>query len=384
MFIVIGNSEDIDGHSVADEILEICQDKLSGRNPKAGILFASIDTEAEILLDRIFEVWPDIELVGTSTDGELSPDGFAEDSVTLMLLGGDGVEFTAGLGRNLSQDVEAACAAAVNEAMGKTNKPPCLCIATPESLTANARQVVDILNENLGPDIPLFGATSGDQWRFEGTRQFYGKEILSDSVPVLLFSGDISYGFGMGTGFTVVGEPGIVTRSEGAVCHEIDGQPTLEFYRKYLGPGSMPTGERPLAVLNDAGEMEYLRASQEGFVDQETGVVTFFADVPQGSKVQIAVADRDAIVNGCAIALDAALGQYPEGKTPDAAMIFSCSARRLLLGTRVGDEYQHLRSKLGEDVEIGGFYGYGEICPNTGHTNARFHNETFITLLIGT
>ena len=74
LYAVSGHSEDIDTASALNEIIEKCQKKMSGQAPKAGLLFAGIDAEHEALLDGINKTWPGIQLIGCTTDGELSSD----------------------------------------------------------------------------------------------------------------------------------------------------------------------------------------------------------------------------------------------------------------------------------------------------------------------
>ncbi|RPH56211.1 MAG: hypothetical protein EHM89_15850, partial [Acidobacteria bacterium] len=68
---------------------------------------------------------------------------------------------------------------------------------------------------------------------------------------------------------------------------------------------------------------------------------------------------------------------------PAAALFFSCAARKILLGTRTGEELTLIRDKLGDTVPVCGFYGYGEISPNMGDpTGTKYHNESFVSLLL--
>ncbi len=385
LYAVTGHSEDIDTESVLGEIIEQCEGELGGKIPKAGLLFASIDSEHQELLNGINKAWPGIQLIGCTTDGEISSElGFQEDSVTLMLLGSDSIDITAGIGRGISQNISAACLQAVEDARSRTQLKSSICITTPESLTSSGQQIIMSLNEKLGNDVHVFGAIAGDQLRFKGTYQFYGDEVLSDSIPILLFSGPLEYSFGVASGWKPVGEPGKVTRAEAATVYEIDDAPTIEFYRRFLGQDAKPSGECPLAILNDKNEIQYLRAVA-GVSVEAMSEVSYFGDVPEGAKVQITVADRDAILNGCHESLEAALLGYPEGKKPDAAIFFTCAARKIMLGTRTGEEYQIIKEDIGEQVPICGFYGYGEIGPTkSGSADSKFHNETFITLLLGT
>jgi hypothetical protein len=380
---VVGHSEEADADAAVAEILQQCKSRLDGTVPKAGLLFAAIDFDHQTLLCEIARTFPGMELIGCTTDGEISSElGFREDSATLILFASDTVDITAGVGRGLSGDVAGACRSAVEAAKAKTNKPPRLCIATPEGMTAEGHSVTATLQHAVGHDIPLFGALAGDQWRLKSTSQFYGTEVLSDSIPVLLLCGELHFSYGVATGWRQVGEVGRVTRATGAVVHEIDGKPAIDFYRKYLGPGTKPTAEVPLAILNTGDASEYLRASW-GVVEETTGAVTFLATVPEGARVRLTLATRDEILTGCGESLAIAKSNLPAGAQPAAALFFSCAARKVLLGTRTQEEIRLIRGVLGDLVPICGFYGYGEISPNMGDpTGTKYHNESFVTLLI--
>jgi hypothetical protein len=380
---VVGHSEEADAKAAAEEILDQCLASLGSTGPGAGLLFAAIDFDHEALLYEIDRAFPGMALIGCTTDGEFSSQlGFREDSATLIRFASDTVDITAGVGRRLSGDVAEACRSAVDAAKAKTDKPPRLCIATPEGLTADGHSVTATLQHAVGYDIPLFGAVAADQWRFKSTRQFYGTEVLTDSIPVLLLCGEFHFSYGVATGWHQVGEVGHVTRATGATVHEIDGEPAIDFYRKYLGPGTKPTAELPLAILNASDASEYLRASA-GVLNDATGAITFFATVPEGARVRLTLANRDEILTGCAESLSIATSNLPAGAEPAAALFFSCAGRKILLGTRTQDELRLIRGKLPDAVPICGFYGYGEISPNMGDPTAtKYHNESFVTLLI--
>ncbi len=380
---VVAHSEELDADVAAEEIIQSCKDRLNGTVPSAGLLFAAIDFDHQALLCKISRALPGMELIGCTTDGEFSSElGFREDSVTLILFASDTVDIKAGIGRSLSEDVAEACRSAVEEAKAKTDKPARLCISTPEGITAEGHSLTAMLQQVLGHNIPLFGALAGDQLRLKSTKQFYGTEVLSDSIPVLLLCGEFHFSYGVATGWRQVGEVGRVTRATGAVVHEIDHEPAIDFYRKYLGPGTKPSVELPLAILNAQGNIEYLRASW-GAVDEATGALTFLATVPEGARVRLTLADRNEILTGCSESLAIARSNLREGAQVAAGLFFSCTARKLLLGTRAQEELRLVRSILGDAVPICGFYGYGEISPNMGDpTGTKCHNESFVSLLI--
>ncbi len=382
-FVAVAHSEEFDVPFVLDDIQRQCAAQLAGRRPQAAILFAAIDIEHEALLAGLARLWPGLELIGCTTDGEISSiHGFREDSVSLILFGSDAVTIKAGLGRNAGADVDEACRQAVAGAALDAGQPAGFCIALPDSMTTSNQRIVTLLKHELGEDVPIFGGGAADQWRMKSTHQFFGSEVLSDAVPILVFSGPMRWSFAVASGWKPVGETGLVTRSNGPTVEEIDGKPSIEFFRRRLGEAASPTAEWPLAILGETGEVQYLRAPS-GFADEGAGSTAHVGDVPQGALVQIAIANRDAILEGCRSAVQGAFAAYPHGKAPEAALIFSCAARKLLLGTRTSEEVSIVREILGEDLPICGFYGYGEIGPPTATTSAQYHNETFVCLLIG-
>ncbi len=289
-----------------------------------------------------------------------------------------------GLAREVSQGAEAACSRAVAEARAQTTLEPSLCIATPESLTMSGQQIVEALTKALGDNVTLFGGAAGDHYRVVKTLQFFGREVVSDGVPILLLSGPLVYSLGAAHGWRPVGEPGVITRSDGAVVYEIDGAPAIDFYRRFLGDQFKPKAEFPLIVLNDDDEPEYLRETP-GNIDEHTGAITYLADIPEGSRVQVSITDRAAILDGTAESIRRALQGFPDTKKPEAAGIVSCAARRLLLGTKTGEEVRILKESIGNEVPFCGFYSYGEIGPQeSDRTKPIMHHEIFAMLLLGT
>jgi hypothetical protein len=176
----------------------------------------------------------------------------------------------------------------------------------------------------------------------------------------------------------------VITRSDGCVVYEIDGAPAIDFYRRFVGDQFKPNPEFPLVIVNDDGETEYLRETP-GDIDEHTGAITYLADLPEGARVQVSITDRAAILDGCAESIRRALQGFPDTKKPEAAVIFSCAARRLLLGTKTEEEFRILKESIGDEVPFCGFYAYGEIGPQeTDRTKPIMHHETFTILLLGT
>ena len=379
MRTVLGHSDQVDEADAVDEVVTRCVERLEGRAPKGGVLFSSVDYDHRALLEGFARRWPGLPLIGGSTDGELSSEvGFCHDSVLLTLFAGDDFEVRAGLGRNLSQDI-ATAARHASSAYKPAQSSVCLTVFAPST---NSSEVVRTMNRELGRDCPVFGGLSGDHRTFQHTREFFGTEVLSDSLPALFLSGNFHYGWGIGSGWFPIGDEHVVTRSEGHLVQEIDGKPAVRIYEEHYGPQGDSMGEYPLAVYE--GDNWSLRAIMSW--DRETGELCFAGEVPQGARVRITEVLPEGILTGTTQSLSNALDGY-SGSDPRLAMVFSCAARKWVLGTKAESEIDELRTcaDAGDrpELAISGLYCYGEIAPHQRGLDSSFHNETCITLVVG-
>ncbi|NJL69944.1 MAG: hypothetical protein HC894_31595 [Microcoleus sp. SM1_3_4] len=378
---IVGHSNDPETDVAIAEVLEQCLTELADIKPQAGILLAALDFDHAQMLRCIHQTFPGIQLIGGTTDGEISSVlEFQQDSLILILFCSDEIEFNAAVGRHVSSDPIEIAQKTVQTAQAESHSPTTLCLTTPESLTTSGLSILQGLQQALGAEVPIVGGTTCDQWQFQQTYQFFGQEVLSDALPILLLSGNVLWGHGVSSGWTAIGKKGMATKVQGNVLYEIDGQPALEFYRDYLGD-IRPSPAYRLAVFEANQDSWYMRTSN-GDYDAASGSITFFADIPLHSEVQVVRANRDEIVDSARLSIQQALEHY-SGTQPTVALFFSCTGRMHVLGTRTKEEYQVLQSEIPAGVTCAGFYTYGEIAPLRPNCEARFHNETFVTLLLG-
>jgi hypothetical protein len=385
--MAVGHSDDIDLDVALEAVFEECDAALAGATPRAGIIFGAWDIDHRALIDGVRAHYPGIEIAGATTAGEMSSViGFSEDSVALAVFATDSVEITAGIGRHLLADPAGATGRAVASAKAKATQPARLCLVMPTIGGAEAGPIFGGLRAALGRGVPIIGggASPEDPAAPLGTTeslQLANDEISRDSIAILLFSGDLDFSFGVETGWQGVGPQGVVTRISEEGVLEIDGRPAIDFYARYLGTGQPPIAN-PLAVFEGGGsDRFYLRTPINW--DPETGRVGFFGLVPEGATVQITVAGTEQIFEGARASMQDALASFPAGKTPDAALLYSCATRRFLLGTRVGREFETIRDLLGTSIPIAGMYCLGEIAPMSSPDRTQFHNATMVSVLLG-
>jgi hypothetical protein len=147
--------------------------------------------------------------------------------------------------------------------------------------------------------------------------------------------------------------------------------------------------EYPFGLIDEKVSIrgkEYFQLRCGLSVDHESGTISLAASIPEGSAITLTTASRGDIINGARLAAEQAQESLA-GAKPQAVLMFSCVGRQLVLGRRTQEEVSAVRSVLGEDVPLLGFYTYGEIGPidkMQGELAAtRFHNETVVVWALG-
>ena len=171
--------------------------------------------------------------------------------------------------------------------------------------------------------------------------------------------------------------PMVITRAEGNVLYELDGQSALSLYKKYLGdlaaelPGSALLF--PLSIRTEDGGTSVVRTILS--VNDADESMTFAGDMPVGAYARLMKANFDRLIDGASLAANES--QETIGTPgPDLAVLISCVGRKVVLGQRTEEEVESVREVLGERTAIAGFYSYGEISPFTASTRCELHNQT--------
>lgn len=381
--MAVGHSDDVDAADAVAIAVDQCRAQLNGLAPQAGFLVAAFDSFDPSLVSAVRDAFPGCSLMGSTSSAEMSStSGFLEDSVSLALFASDDIDITAGLGLGLDRDVDGACRAAIAEARSKSDRDPKICVVFADPGIVEPQRTLDALAAALPDGVVVVGGASAWQGVDSGppSWQFCDERVTSEGVAVLLFSGPVAYSIAVGTGWRSLGAIGVITRS---APRQIDGRPAVEFLARYLDVTG-PAGHfgNPLAVREVGADETYLRAVTRS--DASSGALSVLGSIPVGSTVQLTTATTDDILSGTRQSLAAATAAFPAGTRPQAALMFSCVVRRMLLGSRASTEVALARTELGPSVALAGLYCYGEIGPIAGASSSRYLNSTFVTLLLGT
>ncbi len=383
--VAVAHSLELDSAEAVADVLEQCKLQLGDSRPQAGLLFTGIDHDHALVLKEIHTAYPGIELIGCTTDGEMSSvHGYADDSIVLTAFCSDELDFKAGVADSVSHHKIKTIRDAVRSTVSAMRQEPVLCIITPSGLTASGDIMLEGLKSGLGDTFPIFGGAAADQVRLQHTCQFNGDTVYKDALPFLLIGGPLTYACGVQSGWSPIGSKEKVRESTDNIVSKIGAGTAVQYYEHYLGEeigaeGATTIGDYPLAIFEEDSDSYYLRAAS--FWDRDSGCVTFLGNVPEGSMVQFTHATRNEIVAATDQSITQSFSEY-SGTEPLAALCFSCAARKLVLGTRVEEEYLAFKNSY-PTLPVAGFYTYGEYAPLRRGRQTRYHASTFVNLIMG-
>jgi hypothetical protein len=359
---------------------------LTGADPKLLVVFCSDSYDLDELVEGIRALAPGVPLIGCSTAGEIATDGPGDAGVVVTAIGGSGFSATTAVATEASfrlREAGAEAAACIERVEPRRHR---VLLLLTDGLAGDQQEIVRGAYSVVGAGIPLVGGCAGDDLRMKGTHQLHEGAVLTDAVVAAALASDAPIGIGVRHGWRRVGDPMLITRSEGTHVHEIDDRPALDVYLDRLdAPDAARTDPaafthfaqtHPLGLAAHRGE-EHVRFIGEA--DFERRSLISIAQVPQGGRAWLMEGDDESVLNATDAACRAALDGL-EGEPPLGVLAFDCIARRGILGDAgIRTEISRVSENLGE-APVAGFYTYGEIART--HGVSGFHNQTLVVLAV--
>ena len=256
-----------------------------------------------------------------------------------------------------------------------------------DGLCVNGSALVQGLTDNLPEEVIITGGLAGDGADFKYTKVGLNGTLKKDQIIAVGFYGEhfrVSYG-SVG-GWAKFGPERTITKSDGNILYELDGQPALDLYKKYLGeeaeklPGSGLLF--PLSIRPDTNSPHDIVRTIVG-IDEDKKSMTFAGDIPQGYSAQLMCGEFESLVTGAAKAAEYAIHDIgtPPKQENSLGILVSCIGRNLLMGQQVSDEVEAVAEVL-DGIPTVGFYSYGEICHHPVTRKCGLHNQTMTITLI--
>jgi hypothetical protein len=325
--------------------------------------------------EDLANAYPNAHRLGCSTAGEIYDTEVTDETLVLTAIA---FEHTRLFGTSIKvDDVNDSYQAGKQLANALPHESLAHVVVISDGQNVNGSELVAGLTEHLPPGVTLTGGLAADSDRFQETLVLWDGLPEPNRIAVLgLYGERLKVGFGSLGGWDDFGPERVVTRSVGNILYELDGQPALALYKKYLGDHArdLPASGLlfPLSLRTAAGES--LVRTILGVNEADYSLI-FAGDVPQGWHARLMKANFDRLIDG---AIGAAQTSYEAiGRTsPELALLISCVGRKLVLKGRIEEEVEGVRDILGEKTILAGFYSYGEISPFTPSAKCELHNQT--------
>ncbi len=327
------------------------------------------------------DAFPDALLAGCSTAGEISDQGVSEGSavITALRFTHPALRLAAASFAGMDDSLAAGQRLARQLAGDEGGEPLRHILVFGQGVNINGSALIQGLALSAGEGVIISGGLAGDGGAFRQTWVLNGQGVSDHQVVAVGFYGDgVKVGHGSFGGWQPFGPARKVTRAEGNILFELDGEPALDIYKRYLGEyaDGLPASGLlfPLSMLGeDHQEMGLIRTILG--VDEAAKSLTLAGDVVEHGYMQLMHASTDALVDGAIAAAETARERLASA-TPGLTLLVSCVGRKLVMGARVDEEVEAVSDVFGNAGSVAGFYSYGEISPFLTTTECRLHNQT--------
>lgn len=250
-----------------------------------------------------------------------------------------------------------------------------------DGLNINGSKLVSGFNEVTS--VPVTGGLAGDGANFEKTLVIANDYAKENRIVALGFYGEaLNISSGCYGGWSEFGTIRTITKSKDNILYEIDNEPALDLYKKYLGEyaNELPnSGLRfPLSIKKDGNDTEVIRTLLG--IDEENKSIIFAGDVPEGYTARLMKPNIDALIDGAGKAAKVITNQNDKEAL---GLVVSCVGRKIVMSQLVDEELEAIAEELGNNVQLTGFYSYGEIAPFENKVqNCQLHNQTMTLTVI--
>lgn len=347
------------------------------------------------------EQFPGAVVLGCSAAGVIGDGRELEDQAGLALAGArlPGVELTpfhipgerlpdaaVEPGETASPELVAEERARWCEAIGLADGPDPHLLLIPDPFTWPGAELLTSLDRAFPTGVKVGGLASGGSRPGEH-RLFCDRSAHHRGLVGLALRGNLEVETIVAQGCRPVGNPMFVTRRQGNIIYELDGQSAVDVLQALfdgLSPDdrarartslSLGVSMGPLREVYDPGD--FLIRNLVG-VDPTSGAVGVAADLSQDPVVQFHL--RDAETSAAEIrdllAEHARRARHPS----EVALMFACLGRGVGLYGQPDHDSNAIREHLDPALPIAGFFCNGEIGPIAGHTFMHGYTSSIMLL----
>lgn len=338
---------------------------------------AHLPAALEAALGDLLTLFPRSVVMGCSSAGEIYQDRLVDGSLGVAILRFERTRLRLEWVRIESPEVTENAGRRLAERLLADDLSGVFVLA--DGLTVNGSALVNGIASVLD-DTVVTGGMSADGGEFiETWLMCQGVRKVNVAVACGFYGEYIQIDHASRGGWDMLGIDRRVTRAEGNILYELDGQPALSLYKRYLGELSkdLPSaGLRfPMAILN-TGADEVIRAILS--VNEQDRSIILAGGIATGDVVRLMQANYERLIDGASQAASDLAASFPVENC--LCVSISCYGRRWVLGERTDEEIESVHEFISDGIQQIGFYSYGEISP-LASGRCDLHNQTMTLTL---
>ncbi len=350
------------------------------------VLHASIGHQFQELMDQAKTMAPQATILAASCCGVVGREGVSESMKDLALMAVKGKEFGYSFTNNFYGHNAFEKTKAMALELKKSTPGVNMLYFLGSGIDTDNQAVIRACEKVFGDGVTIFGATSSDNMRGFVNYQAVNREVFEHGAYLVGFADpSLTVDTQATHGFVAIGEPLVVTKSEGHIIHEFNGQPAWTEYLHRLGlsEGATCGDTIPVGAL---GEKLSPELAQEYGNQHLLRVVTkhdgdsmhYATEIAEGTALWLTTRDEDLIFNEMDRMVKTMHERNPN-KKPVAVFHADCLARGRFLFNRIIKEELVNRMQYpfytdGECPPWLGMYGFGEFARLGGKNT--YHNYT--------
>jgi PAS domain S-box-containing protein len=330
-------------------------------------VFTSITKKEQLqkIIKKLNKKFINSTIIGTTTAGEISKAKMLDNSTVVSVTLFEKTKLNASYVKDINTDSGKEL---FHKICKKTTKAAVLL-----SEGLHGEDYEGFINgfRDQNPNIIVSGGLAGDNFELKETFVFLNNKLYNRGSVAVSFSSKKLYADNRyNLNWEPIGKEFVVTKADGNLVYEIDNQNSIEVFKKYLGEELFEDGAKTLPdfqLLYKEGLTIVARTPMAVGSDH----IVFAAPVKEGQRVQFGFSNAPSIISGSTLISD-----IIDKNPADAIYIYSCIARKTLLGKKLQNEFENFESI----APSAGFFTYGEYY-STGSSHAMLNCTTTLLIL---
>ncbi len=380
----VGHSQSLSTSEAAERATLMAMGNAGIAKADLAIVFATLNyqTEYEHLYQAVHSNANCDELIGCSGMSVLTSAGEFEEEPTLavMVIRSDQLSAVSFSARGTAAEVGEQ----IQKDILSGRDDDALLVIFPDVRAVNPAELVKHIGDD-GTELPLVGAAvSGDA---TGAQMYHwrGAEATEGGLTGILLTGDFNTEIGVAQGCQPVGRPREVTRAEGRVIFELDGEPALENFKGtlqlltqedirrsggtvFVGIAMDPENRNPIRG-------DFLIRNLIG-INEEHDALAVSEEVTEGQLVQFHLRNPNAAAEEIQVILTR-LAEKTRQHPPAFGLYFNCLGRGKGLYGVANHDIGVIQEKF-PGLPVIGFFGNSEFAPIGGRNFAHAYTGVFV------